>query len=235
FFKPEQIGQFKKLAKGTDTELCLALPYITREKASQRVFSQLKQWADAGIRRVLVQHLGQIQPVQELGLAVEAGVGVPVMNEACRQFFHGNLAGYTASVELNAKELKELKYDPACACVVYGRIPVMLTEQCPAKENGSCRKGEDRQLVDRMQEAWPMERHCQDCYNVFYSSKPIWIANRTRLLRDLPAGKWRMYFLEESAEQTAEIINQYGLAMAGEEAGAKPKSYMSGHYDKGVE
>ena len=105
--------------------------------------------------------------------------------------------------------------------MVYGRIPVMLSEQCPAKEGGYCREGGELQLVDRMQEAWPMERHCEDCYTVFYSYKPVWIANKKRLLKNLPAG-------EETEKRLMEYQEETETVPAG-------NSYISGHYDKGVE
>ncbi len=232
FFRPEKIEEYKNIVRGTDTQLCLSLPYIVREKAGERVFAQLDQWKQAGIRRVLVQNMGEIAPVQERGMAVEAGVGIPVMNEASRRFYQEHLEGYTASVELNAAELRSLRYDSRCACMVYGRIPVMLSEQCPAKEGGYCRKGGELQLIDRMQEAWPMERHCEDCYTVFYSYKPVWIANKKRLLKNLPAGKLRLYFLEESGEETEKRLMEYQEETETVPAG---NSYISGHYDKGVE
>ena len=77
-----------------------------------------------------------------------------------------------------------------------------------------------------------MERHCEDCYTVFYSYKPVWIANKKRLLKNLPAGKLRLYFLEESGEETEKRLMEYQEKTETVPAG---NSYISGHYDKGVE
>lgn len=242
YFTPADILRFRK-AEGA--EICLSLPYVTRREASGRIEQELAAWRRAGVRRVLCQHLGQLYSVQEAHMQAEAGAGIGIMNEAGRAFLRSQCAGYTASPELSAKELRELAYDPACACIVYGRVPVMLTEQCPLKEARLCGRTKDTLLVpltDRMGEEWPMERHCQDCYNVFYASRPIWLAHRPALLRGLPAGKYRLYFLEEDAQLAGKIVEQYERSIfqnikppEEEIRAALKRGCGSGHYDKGVE
>lgn len=242
FFAPQDALQYQAR---TGTQICLAAGYITRKEASERLEKELASWRKAGVSRVLCQHPGQIVSVREAHMMPETGPGTGVMNEACRAFFRQACSGYTASPELSAEELLSLSYDPDCACIVYGRIPVMLTEQCPAREAHLCEKkdgGSLLSLIDRVGEKWPMERHCRDCYNVFYSSRPIWLAHRPGLLRRLPAGKLRMYFLEEDAVQTAQIAVQYERSVYFNEKppeeeirAAVKRGCGSGHYDKGVE
>ncbi len=240
YFRPEDAKFYREKTRGTQTELALALPYITREKASERVFGSLKDWRQAGIRRVMAQHLGEILPAMEAGMAVEGGIGIPVMNEAAARKLLENIQGFTWSAELSFKELERLSFYNEGACVVYGQIPVMLTEQCPVKEGGYCGKAPENSLAltDRMGEKWPIERHCRDCYNVFYLNRPIWLAGRPSWLRALPGGKLRMYFTREDGERTRRVVEIYrgvleqGIAAGEEES---PRTYTLGHYEKGVE
>lgn len=240
YFRPEELERYRQQTYGTQTEIALALPYITRTKASERVFEELKSWKQAGIRRVLAHHLGEILPVLSMGIAAEGGIGIPVMNEASSAEWTQHIQGFTWSIELSMKELRAVSYDDRGACVVYGRIPVMLTEQCPAKEAGYCgKKGpEPLALVDRMGEAWPLERHCQDCYTVLYLNRPIWLAHKPAWLQELPGKNLRMYFAEEDGARTAAVADLYRRALeqgipAGEEDA--PESFTLGHYEKGVE
>ena len=55
---------------------------------------------------------------------------------------------------------------------------------------------------------------------------------KKRLLKNLPAGKLRLYFLEESGEETEKRLMEYQEETETVPAG---NSYISGHYDKGVE
>lgn len=74
-----------------------------------------------------------------MGKRLVADAMLYAMNAQAKQFFYKlGVAECTASYEENAQELKELGIHDM-ALIVYGRVPLMTSAQCIAKNTGGCR------------------------------------------------------------------------------------------------
>jgi len=107
--------------------------------------------------------------------------------------------------------------------ISYGRLPLMLTKNCPVKLNdcNSCNK--DRCLTDRMGVRFPVR--CQNGYAELLNSRVIWLADKDRKGFDFEI----LYFTDETPERIDRVLNLY-------KDNAKPDSeYTRGLYFRGVE
>ena len=118
------------------------------------------------------------------------------------------------------------KYLP-CEAIVYGRLPLMITENCVIGNTGTCSCQEDNDLVDRTGAAFPLMGvygHRTEIQN----DRPLWLADRPDYRR-LGLTYARLRFTTETPQACAEVFKKYlsGAPAAGE--------FTRGLYERGVE
>lgn len=176
-------------------------------------------------------------------LALDGGLYV-FSNEAAADFLTDGFAGYTASQELNSKELAHMKNEKA-ELMIYGYAPLMISAQCVYKNYASCVKeahgggarAERLYLNDRYQKQFEVQRNCRHCYNVIYNSQPTSLLHQAKVIRGLSFGSYRIIFREESEKQMLEILACYtgGFVQNGDVAAPKEGTFTNGHFRRGVD
>lgn len=236
----EQIHQAGKLAG-------FAFPYVLRENSEQML---QKAAADLQIfDKIWVRSYDGIGFAEEtLGipaekLALDAGLYV-FSNEAAADFLTDGFTGYTASQELNSKELAHMKNEQA-ELMLYGYAPLMISAQCVYKNYASCIKekhgagvqNEHLYLNDRYQKQFEVVRNCRHCYNVIYNSQPTSLLHQANTIRNLDFASYRIVFRNESERKMQEILNQYADAFVGGKEVPAPKegTFTNGHFRRGVD
>lgn len=153
----------------------------------------------------------------------------------------------TLSTELNTKEIDEIA-DKNCEIVVYGRLPLMTTQQCPVglyesnKGRGKyCaykNKEGEYKFTDRTKTEFPVVRDCGQCVAFVLNSAPIYILNKADAVLKSGAGFMRMEFTVENYEETFNIASEHINVI---EKGEKPsdikyipKESTKGHFNRGV-
>lgn len=145
------------------------------------------------------------------------------------------VSNFTAPLELNARELRELDIRGA-ALGVYGYQPVMVTANCIQKTVEGCRKKEGYLFIrDRYQKQFAVRRCCRCCYNVIYNSAPLFLADQAEEIRRLAPGELRLDFTVETAEEVRYIIGLYIDAFVRcRDVKAPEFEYTRGHFKRGV-
>ena len=177
-------------------------------------------------------------------IALDAGLYV-FSNEAAADFMTDGFAGYTASMELNRKELAHMKNGQA-ELMLYGYAPLMISAQCVYKNYASCirdqKKESGRQsqrlyLNDRYQKQFEVQRDCVHCYNVIYNSQPTYLLHHAEEINSLTFDAHRIVFRTETAKQIREILRQYEDAFRLNRKLQPPKegTYTNGHFRRGVD
>lgn len=109
---------------------------------------------------------------------------------------------------------------------VYGRIPLMLTRNCPVKNGKSCAECKrNSKITDRMGIAFPVK--CFMGYSEILNSRPVYMADR---MKEIPPADILFFnFTTESTSEVKEILNSY-------ENSKKPQSeFTRGLLYRGVE
>lgn len=234
-------GEVKKSGK-----LCfLALPYILREKP-QEAFRSLPVPPDDPLwDGILLRNL------EEAGWYCHtAGSGkstlppaildihLYTMNSQAAAFFaeHG-LRQRTLPCELNFRQLRA-QDTRGSEILLYGRLPVMFSAQCPKKTCGKCDgKPEWVSLTDRKNMTFPVWCGCRPCGTVVYNSLPTGLLQESRAVAHLGCRSGRLVFTDETPDLTEQIIQAYGSVFA---EGKEPSGEASlppatkGHFRRGV-
>lgn len=145
----------------------------------------------------------------------------------------------TVSPELNLREIAALSENTSAnlELIAYGRLALMITQNCPVKVAGKCKKGKaEFMLKDRKNEKFPIV--CgYDCAAKILNSKPIFMADKTDDIKKLKINSIRLIFTVENSSECDKIINMYKCALNGEKVNVRleDNTYTRGHYYRGVE
>lgn len=143
---------------------------------------------------------------------------------------------FVMPLELNSNELLKAGHMNN-ELVVYGRMPVMVTEQCAVKNTKGCSgNAEVIFLKDRKQMEFPVKNKCAFCYNVIYNSVPTSLTGCTDRIRRLSPSALRLDFTIEDKADVREIIDLFYRAFVlGDEVKLQEGKFTKGHFTRGIE
>ncbi len=219
-------------------KICLALPYIFRKEAKAYFKNHLEYIKSLGIDGLLIRNVDEIhfakENLKDIPLIFDYYV-YSMNDEAVR--LHKNLGaiGYTESIELNYKEL--IKKDIPCGEIVaYGYIPLMVTAGCINKNINACTKmSEEYIITDRYNTDFKVKNICRFCYNLIFNSLPISLLSVSREIKNISPAGIRLQFVDESKEETANIIKKYVKTFVYDEIVDEIEPSTRGHFKRGIE
>lgn len=165
-----------------------------------------------------------------------------IFNSEALGFYNKVTSGNCLSVELSKEEIKNIlaNMKSSCQVMVYGRIQLMVSEYCAVGStfggktasrecNGSCSCSRYF-LVDRKDKQFPL-RTDKFCRSYIYNSVPLNLLPNVKELKNMGVQSFRLDFIDESYEQTKEILNSF-IEGKWEKDFSK---FTRGHYKKGIE
>ena len=211
-----------------DTEWCAILPRVWRDRDE----AELRRWLDhakaLGVTAVLTGNIGHLSLVRDTGLAVYGDYGLNVFNGRALDYLRKkSLSSACLSFELRFAQLRDLPKCLPAEAIVYGRLPLMITENCLIENAGACRCDRPNFLTDRTGAAFPLlpaYGHRTEIQN----SRVLWLADRPEYRR-LGLSFARLRFTTETPEECLRVFRDYqaGAAASGE--------FTRGLYERGVE
>lgn len=209
------------------TKLCAVLPRIFRTEDETK-FRRILQ-AHPQLAAVAVSNLGHLPIVAGLGLEVRGDLGMNVFNSRSLLFLRElGLQSATVSAELRHQQIRDLRKYLPCEAVVYGRLPLMITENCPLRCAGQCGRGAGGVLTDRTGAAFPVL--CgHGCRSEIQNSKTLFLADKPEWQRC--ALHWaRLRFTTETAEECLAALRRYQG-----QGGYAPADFTRGLFYRGVD
>lgn len=139
-------------------------------------------------------------------------------------------------LELNSNELFKAGHLNS-ELIVYGRMPVMVAEQCVMKNTKGCSKTESTLFIkDRKQMEFPVKNKCAFCYNTVYNSIPTSLINCGDRINRLAPSALRLDFTIEDKNTVKAVIEPfYDVLIRGKEAKASDGKFTKGHFTRGIE
>lgn len=231
----------------------LALPHVLREKGYELLLQNKSLLEDNTIDGFLIRNLEEYALITEILSSTKRIIGdfyLYAMNRSGAQCLKElGIGEITAPYELNFQELKE-NHDLYHYMTVYTKLPVMVSAQClyltqSQKDKGSANVSEEAccfrgaknaVLIDRFQNGFPVSRHCRDCYNVIYNSKPMSLLSCSEEVMMLKPSSIRLDFIDESEKETAEILEKFlDVYLHGIQHKEDSQDYTKGHFKRGIE
>ncbi len=218
------------LAKATP--LAVTFPRIVTDGDLPRIREQLKKVRALGVSHALCGNLGHLRMLRELGFVVHGDFGLNVYNSrtvhSLRQL---GLQSATASIEMTLAQLRDLSKPLDMELIAYGRLPLMLTENCLIRNRtGTCTCGGAVKLTDRTGEDFPILRDGDSCRSVVLNGKKLWLLDKQPQLRKLGLWALRLLFTTENAGQVNTVLRAWK-----EGSDMEPGVCTRGLYLRGVE
>lgn len=214
------IEELERLDAGLDwgeTELCAVLPRVFRTADEQPLRAILERHPE--VTSVAIGNLGHLPIVRGLDRTLRGDFGLNVYNSRAVKFWRDRgLSSVTVSFELRWQQVRDLAKYADCEGIVYGRLPLMITENCVTKNNVGCAHGAGSVLTDRTGAQFPVQC-AYGCRCEIENGKVLVLADKPEVFRcGLRYGRLR--FTTESPEACAAILRAHkaGNVTAGEDA-----------------
>lgn len=216
-------------------ECAVTLPRILWQREREQAKRQLNVLRDRGISAAYASTWSGVMLAKELDFRVRGDFGLGVLNsETLFQLKELGLLSAVISFELKSQRVRDLKKPLDTELLVYGRLPLMIMENCIIKNRaGQCachwKTGRNSVLTDRRKAKFPVV-HAYGCRNEILNSTPVWLADKPEFWQK--CGLWgaRLSFTTEKPEQCARILRQYQTS-----GGDLPQDYTRGLYFRDVE
>ena len=225
----------------SDTEWCAVLPRIWRDRDEAELRRMLEAAKGLGVTSVALGNIGHFPLVRGLGLTLYGDYGLNVFNARSLNYLRDKgLSSACLSFELRFSQMRDMQKILPAEAIVYGRLPLMITDNCLVQNQCSCRLDRNGPMVpvnapcrqpnmlnDRTGAAFPLLpawSHRTEVQN----SRPLWLADRNDYRR-LSLAFARLRFTTEPPEECVRIFRSY---LAGTPANGP---FTRGLYERGVE
>ena len=203
------VEELERLDAGLDwgeTELCAVLPRIFRTADETPLRQLLEQHPEASA--VAIGNLGHLPIARGLNRTLRGDFGLNIFNSRALLFWQGQeLASATVSFELRWQQVRDLRKYLPCEAIIYGRLPLMVTENCVTRCSVGCTHGAGSVLTDRTGARFPVL--CgYGCRCEIQNSKTLFLADKPEMRRcGLTYGRLR--FTTETPEQCVQVLQRY--------------------------
>ena len=207
YFPIEKLGALD-LHMAERTEFCAVLPRIYKEEERAKLRDMLRHCEDLGMGAA-VGNLGHFKLAEGLSLPLYGDFGLNVTNsETLAALAEAGLRSAAVSFELRFEQIRDLSGALPLEAIVYGRVPLMVTENCLSK-NGASQCGCSRAvtLTDRTGASFPV-LPLYGCRNEIENSKVLFLADKDDFRR---AGLTfaRLRFTTERATDCVRALRAY--------------------------
>lgn len=187
-----------------------------------------------GINDIMIHNVGLLPALAEVGMNIHGGFGLNVFNSraldesACMGLIDNEL-----SYELTLNQAAALESSQPRGLIIRGRIPMMLTRNCPAAASpkgcsGIAKEGGICGIIDRTGKELPVicRSGCSEIFNPVMMSVVENVAGKSSHTLSLD---WvTLRFTDEDDEQCSAVINEYTSGNIRREAGITAGLYFKG-------
>ncbi len=213
--------------------VCAVAPRVVHDNELPKLRQDLLNLKNLGVREVLVGNVGLLIPVRECGLMARGDFGLNLYNSGSVNFARDlRLRSACLSFEMTLPQIRDVSKAVPCELLVYGRLPLMLTENCLIRGRTgqcTCHNGPAK-LTDKTGAEFPIIKDGDSCRSVLLNGKKLYWLDRQDDLARLGLWATRLYFTTENPREVDRILSQYA-----DPSPFDPGACTRGLYLRGVE
>ena len=216
---PENIIGEEMLGSVDSDKIIISPPrFMTDEDGLRESLSQLQ---NMGINRLYCHTPDCIAMGRELGMKLHGSFTLNVFNSFSAEYLRGlGLEDCVFSVEATLPQIAAVRTELPLGAVVYGRLPLMLTRNCPIKNEVGCGKC-TKKLIDRTGRELPVV--CTKDYAEVLNADKLCMTDRSDELRNISFGV--VYLSDENDDEIRAALS-----------GRKPQGNITrGLYYRGIQ
>ena len=237
YLPAERIGEFTIAPYlGRGTEFAVALPRICTDHQREALTDLMKKSRDMGCVSAAVGNIGQVSVAREMGFALRGDFGLNIFNSRSLQVLADmGLISACLSFELRHQQIRDLRGALPREAIVYGRLPLMITENClirnalgckPRDLAGPCRQA--HRLTDRRGEQFPV-LSVFGCRSEIQNGATLYLGDKPEYRR-CGLTYARLRFTTEGPAECVRVLADYRSG-----GGEPPQGHTRGLFYRGVE
>ena len=221
---------------GRGTEFAVALPRICTDHQRDALVDLLKKSRDAGCTSAAVGNIGQVAMAREMGFSLRGDYGLNVFNSRSLAMLEEmGFVSACLSFELRHQQIRDLRGALPREALVYGRLPLMVTENCLVRNafgcksrdlHGPCRQS--HRLTDRRGEDFPV-LPVFGCRSEIQNGAVLYLADKPEYRR-CGLTYARLRFTTEGPAECVRVLADYRSG-----GGTPPQGHTRGLFYRGVE
>ncbi len=180
------------------------------------VEKRLLKMKECGISIAYCSTIDAVALAKKLGFEIHTGFGMNVFNSLSAGVLEVlGVKDITLSPELTLKQLSDIGTNAKKGIIAYGRLPLMLTRNCPIRNGKTCDECKSNSyLTDRMNKKFPVV--CSFGCSEILNSQPIYMGDRIEEIENLDFITF--YFTKEKKELCEAVLDAYrkGKSVKGE-------------------
>ena len=202
----EELDRLDPALDWNGVELCAVLPRVFRTADEALLRQTLERHPEAA--STAVGNLGHLPIVRGLDRTLRGDFGLNIFNSRALRFWQEQgLASATVSFELRWQQIRDLKKYIPCEAIVYGRLPLMVTENCVTRCSVGCTHGAGSVLTDRTGAQFPVT--CgYGCRCEIQNSRTLFLADKPEM-RQCGLAYGRLRFTTEAPEQCVTVLRRH--------------------------
>ena len=191
----------------------------------EKLKKELKYILDLGFRHLMCSNVAYLSTGKELGFVLHGDFGLNVTNRfSAEEFANRGLKDLTLSFELKSVQSGNISCSSETGIIAYGKVPLMLTVNCPVKNSVGCGKCR-HSITDRTGRRFRVM--CSEGYAEVFNSEAIYLADKPETYEKLDF--ITLFFTDESEKEIKKIFSDYA-----EGSQAAPQGITRGLYFRGI-
>jgi len=168
-----------------------------------KLYSDLKKLRNNGFSHLLCHTLDSASIGSKLGFVLHGAPGLNIYNSFSAEYLKKiGFSDFIVSIEAKVSQIEKLNSDIPMGAVVYGRIPLMLTRNCPIQNENGCAKCTGY-ITDRTNRKFPVK--CSNGYTEIYNSDILYMFDKPDLLNSVD---FKVVMLSnENYDQTIDAVH----------------------------
>lgn len=168
----------------------------------ENIIIRLKELKKSGFEHILCHTPDSVAIGKNLGFRLHGNFSLNIFNSISAEYLYKNgFEDCIFSVEANLEQFRKLRTNIPVGAVVYGRIPLMLTRNCPVKNEVGCKKC-TKSLTDRTSRRFPV--YCSKDFVEIMNSDILYMSDRLNEFKNISFGVVMLH--DENAEQTVNAL-----------------------------
>ena len=198
----------------------IKLPRLWRRHTQDTYSEILKNITESETDGFMIHNIGQYYHMKDSGKPLYLDFTGNVINSYTMAFWK-QMARVSMSIEASVEEIDGLSDNTNAEVFIYGRLPLMVTEQCPVgnyvgnKKKLYCRKrnSPEQYYLENKGNRFLLERDCDDCVCSVMSSEPL---KRFSLVSRLSVHYFRLDLSDETASEVTNLLKEIKKATSGD-------------------
>lgn len=203
----ELLKNKNNLPKEVISKVSVSLPRVVFGDDEKYLAERLTECKHLGIKHLSTGNLGGVYLGRKMGFVLHGEFGLNIANAGClAEYERLGLSDCLLSFELSLARARAIGGTLPRGLLIYGKLPLMVTRNCPISLSG-CKdcKGFGT-LTDRKKEVFEV-RCTGRRYSEIFNSKPVYLADKLEEVSGIDYGL--LSFTSEGAKQVDRILLRY--------------------------